>query len=98
MGRLPHSGGDCGVRGAWDGSVGVDEESPGGGPHERARVQDDGGSVRRDRPVDPWRWFVTMAEMVSMAAVLSHVEGWTRAEAMDLILTAIAAGATGVIL
>ena len=41
---------------------------------------------------------MTMADMVSMAAVLAHVEGWTRAEAMDLILTAITAGATGVIL
>lgn len=41
---------------------------------------------------------MTMAEMVSMAAVLAHVEGWTRAEAMDLILTAVAAGARGVIL
>ena len=37
-----------------------------------------------------------IARVVAIAAVLAHVEGWTRDEAESLILAALAAGATGV--
>ena len=38
------------------------------------------------------------AHFDAMAAVLSHVEGMTRDEALTILLVALAAGATGVIL
>ena len=36
--------------------------------------------------------------ILAIAAVLSHVEGWSRDDAVLLVLVALAAGATGVVL